>query len=57
MRRVRAARPLPRRLSAAEEWLLWREAVREACSGHGVLLPDALIDGVRRGGGFWTTTA
>jgi ATP-dependent helicase/nuclease subunit B len=40
--------PLPRRLSAAEEWLLWREAVHEACSGHDVLMPDALIEPVRR---------
>jgi probable DNA repair protein len=39
---------LPRRLSAAEEWLLWRDAVREACTGLDVLMPDALIDSVRR---------
>lgn len=40
--------PLPRRLSATEEWLLWREAVDAACSGLQVLMPDALIDTVRR---------
>jgi probable DNA repair protein len=40
---------VPRRLSAAEEWLLWREAVREACAALPVLWPDALIDDVRRG--------
>jgi probable DNA repair protein len=39
---------LPRRLSAPEEWLLWREAVYEACSGLEVLMPDALIEPVRR---------
>jgi len=39
---------LPRRLSAAEEWLLWRDAVQEACTGHDVLMPDALIEPVRR---------
>jgi ATP-dependent helicase/nuclease subunit B len=39
---------LPRRLSAAEEWLLWRDAVHAACSGHDVLMPDALIEPVRR---------
>ncbi|MGH8232136.1 MAG: hypothetical protein ACRESY_09965, partial [Steroidobacteraceae bacterium] len=39
---------LPRRLSPTEEWLLWREAVREACSDFGVLMPDALIEPVRR---------
>jgi ATP-dependent helicase/nuclease subunit B len=40
--------PVPRRLSAPEEWLLWREAVHEACSGLEVLMPDALIEPVRR---------
>ena len=39
---------LPRRLSAPEEWLLWREAVHEACAGLEVLMPDALIEPVRR---------
>ena len=39
---------LPRRLSASEEWLLWREAVHEACTGLEVLMPDALIEPVRR---------
>jgi ATP-dependent helicase/nuclease subunit B len=39
---------LPRRLSAAEEWLLWRAAVHEACTGLDVLMPDALIEPVRR---------
>jgi hypothetical protein len=32
----------------AEEWLLWREAVQEACAGLDVLMPDALIEPVRR---------
>ena len=40
---------VPRCLSTAEEWLLWREAVREACADLPVLWPDALIDDVRRG--------
>ena len=39
---------LPRRLSAPEEWLLWREAILEACAGLQVLLPAALIEPVRR---------
>jgi probable DNA repair protein len=39
---------VPRRLSPAEEWLLWRDAVRDACSGLPILSPDALIDSVRR---------
>lgn len=40
---------VPRRLSGSEAWLLWRDAVREACSGLMVLSPDALIDSVCRG--------
>jgi len=40
--------PVPRRLSRAEEWWLWREAVRAACADLPVLWPDALIDSVRR---------
>ncbi len=39
---------LPRRLSAPEEWLLWHEAVLEACAGLQVLLPATLIEPVRR---------
>lgn len=39
---------LPRRLAAAEEWLVWRAAVHEACAGLDVLMPDALIEPVRR---------
>jgi probable DNA repair protein len=39
---------LPRRLSASEEWLLWRAAVHEACDGLAVLMPDALIEPVRQ---------
>ncbi|HEX2790953.1 MAG TPA: PD-(D/E)XK nuclease family protein [Steroidobacteraceae bacterium] len=39
---------LPRRLSAAEEWLLWHEAVLEACSGLQLLMPATLIEPVRR---------
>jgi len=45
--RARAV-PVPRRLSRAEEWLLWREAVRAACADLPVLWPDALLDSVRR---------
>ncbi len=37
-----------RRLTGAEEWLLWREAVHAACSDLAVLRPDALIEPVRR---------
>jgi ATP-dependent helicase/nuclease subunit B len=40
--------PVPRRLSAAEDWWLWRDAVRAACEQQPVLSPDALIDSVRR---------
>ena len=40
---------VPRRLSGCEAWLLWRDAVREACGGLPVLSPDALIDSVRHG--------
>jgi probable DNA repair protein len=39
---------LPRRLSSAEEWLLWRQAVRQACEGFEILMPDAMVDPVRR---------
>ena len=39
---------LARRLSAPEEWLLWHEAVLDACGGLQVLLPAALIEPVRR---------
>ena len=39
---------LPRRLSASEQWLLWRAAVHEACEGLAVLMPDALIEPVRQ---------
>ena len=39
---------LPRRLSSAEEWLLWRQAVRQASEGFEVLMPDAMVDPVRR---------
>jgi ATP-dependent helicase/nuclease subunit B len=38
----------PRALSAPEEWLLWREAVLQACADLDVLRPDALIAPVRR---------
>jgi probable DNA repair protein len=40
--------PVPRRLSRAEDWLLWREAVRAACADLPVLWPDSLIESVRR---------
>lgn len=40
---------IPRRLAGAEEWWLWRGAVRSACSDDlGVLWPDGLVDTVRR---------
>ena len=45
--RARAV-PVPRRLSRAEEWLLWRDAVRAACADLAVLWPDSLIESVRR---------
>jgi ATP-dependent helicase/nuclease subunit B len=41
-------RPVPRRLSAMEDWLLWQEAVHEACASYQVLMPDAMIEPVRR---------
>lgn len=44
--------PVPRRLSATGDWLLWREAMREAAAaaaaGHEILAPEGLIDSVRR---------
>jgi ATP-dependent helicase/nuclease subunit B len=39
---------LPRRLTSTEEWLLWQEAVLEACAGFGILMPDGMIEPVRR---------
>jgi len=49
--RARGESPPPR-LTATEEWLLWQEAVHEACGGRGVLMPDGLIDPVRRAVGL-----
>ena len=40
--------PVPRRLSRAEAWWLWREAVRAASAEFAVLSPDALIESVQR---------
>jgi ATP-dependent helicase/nuclease subunit B len=40
--------PVPRRLTAMEEWLLWQEAVHEASAGFQILMPDGLIEPVRR---------
>jgi ATP-dependent helicase/nuclease subunit B len=37
----------PRRLSGPEEWLLWHEAVLEACSGLQLLMPASLIEPLR----------
>lgn len=37
-----------RLLSATEEWFLWREALRHADIGTGLLQPDRLIDDLRR---------
>jgi len=39
---------VPRRLSAAEEWWLWRDAVRRVCEELPVLSPEALAGSVRR---------
>jgi probable DNA repair protein len=38
----------PRRLSASEEWLCWREAVQAAGAESAVLFADALVDSVRQ---------
>lgn len=40
--------PVPRRLSAAEQWQLWREAVLQSAAGLQILAPERLIDPVRR---------
>ncbi len=40
--------PVPRRLSVAEEWWLWRDSVRRACEEVPVLSPEALAGSVRR---------
>jgi ATP-dependent helicase/nuclease subunit B len=40
--------PVSRRLSPIEDWLLWQEAVHEACADYPVLMPDAMIEPVRR---------
>lgn len=39
---------LPRRLSAAEQWQLWREALLQAAAGLDMLAPERLIDPMRR---------
>jgi probable DNA repair protein len=38
---------VPRRLSGAQEWLLWRRALSEAAADSGLLRPDSLVDDVR----------
>jgi ATP-dependent helicase/nuclease subunit B len=43
---------LPPRLTPTEEWLLWQEAVHQACAGFGVLMPDGMIEPVRRAVGL-----
>jgi ATP-dependent helicase/nuclease subunit B len=43
---------LPRRLTSAEEWLLWQEAVQQTCAGFDVLMPDGMIEPVRRAVGL-----
>jgi ATP-dependent helicase/nuclease subunit B len=43
---------VPQRLSPMEDWLLWQEAVHEACAGFQVLTPDAMIEPVRRAVGL-----
>ena len=37
-----------RRLGAAEEWLLWRDAAEVACEGSGMLQPANLADALRQ---------
>jgi probable DNA repair protein len=37
-----------RRLGAAEEWLLWRDAALQACEGNELLQPASLADALRR---------
>ncbi len=37
-----------RRLGAAEEWLLWRNAALQACEGNELLQPASLADPLRR---------
>lgn len=39
---------LPRRLSEAAQWQLWRDAVLQACAPLQMLAPERLIDPVRR---------
>jgi len=39
---------LPRRLTAAEQWLLWRQSVSAACENLPFLRPDTLIEPVQR---------
>ncbi len=39
---------VPRRLSALEDWLLWREAVLQAGGRREMLAPERLMDAVRR---------
>jgi probable DNA repair protein len=42
------AQPMPRRLSALDDWLLWRAAVCRAAEGRQILAPEQLVDTVRR---------
>jgi ATP-dependent helicase/nuclease subunit B len=44
----RAASAELRRLGAAEEWLLWREAAEQACAELDLLAPGSLADSLRR---------
>ena len=46
--RVRGER-LPQRLTSTEEWLLWQEAADAACADYRVLMPDGMIEPIRRG--------
>lgn len=43
---------MPQRLTSNEDWLLWQEAINEACTGHEVLRPDGMIEPVRRAVGI-----
>ncbi len=40
--------PLPRRLSAAQRWQLWRESILQAAAGLNILAPERLLAPVRR---------
>ncbi|HEX4377086.1 MAG TPA: PD-(D/E)XK nuclease family protein [Steroidobacteraceae bacterium] len=47
-----AGAPVPRRLTSMEEWLLWQEAVHEASANIEIMMPDGLIEPMRRATGL-----